>query len=107
EKKTAGAAAALGGAVEAGGAPVVFAPIVGSGGWPCSLRLSCPTLLVEEMEQLLGQLRETRLWEKEGKGTPAGMGQRLLVEERLLLAGEGRRRCWNRLEREKENLPWP
>jgi hypothetical protein len=66
-----------------------------------------PLLLVEEMEQLLGQLRETRLWEKEGKGAPAGMGQRLLVKERLLLAGEGRRRCWNRLEREKENLPWP
>ena len=65
-----------------------------------------PLLLVEEMEQLLGQLRETRLWEKEGKGAPAGMGQRLLVKERLLLAGEGRR-CWNRLEREKENLPWP
>jgi hypothetical protein len=34
------------------------------------------------------------------------MGQRLLVKERLLLAGEGRR-CWNRLEREKENLLWP
>jgi len=29
------------------------------------------------------------------------------VKERLLLAGEGRRRCWNRLEREKEGLPWP
>ena len=29
------------------------------------------------------------------------------MKERLLLAGEGRRRCWNRLEREKENLPWP
>ena len=26
----------------------------------------------------------------------------LLVKEGLLLAGEGRRRCWNRLEREKK-----
>ena len=42
-------------------------------------------------------------WGENGKGELRW----LLVKERLLLAGEGRRRCWNRLEREKENLPWP
>ena len=42
-------------------------------------------------------------WGENGKGELRW----LLVKERLLLAGEGRRRCWNRLEREKENLSWP
>jgi hypothetical protein len=38
-------------------------------------------------------------WGENGKGELRW----LLVKEGLLLAGEGRRRCWNRLEREKEN----
>jgi hypothetical protein len=37
-------------------------------------------------------------WGENGKGELRW----LLVKEGLLLAGEGRRRCWNRLEREKK-----